>query len=177
MNPIIKSNAIKFGSWFGLVNLAYVLYAYLIDKTIFTATAPGIVIFIAGIVFYIIAVGKVKQAQDGYATFREVFTTYIVAGVVATLIGTGFGILLFVVIDPEFASEVLDLIVEVTVERLENAGMSDEQMTPIIDRIVGSNPFSVGGQLKSAAFGIVFNAIVGLIVAAAMKKNNPELEA
>lgn len=177
MNPIIKSNAIKYGSWFGLLNVAYVLYAYLIDKSVFTATVPGILIFIVGIVFYILAVGKVKQAQDGYATFKEVFSVYIIAGVVATLIGTGFTLLLFGVIDPEFGVEVLDLIVEVTVERLENAGMSDEQMQPIIDRIVESDPFSIGGQLKSAAFGTVFNAIIGLIVAAAMKKNNPELEA
>ena len=52
--------------------------------------------------------------------------------------------------------------------------MSDDQITEIIDKVQGSEPFGILGQLKSAAFSIMFNAVVGLIVAAAMKKNNPD---
>lgn len=174
MNPTIKSIAIKYGSIFGALNVLYILYAYIIDKTIFTMAGPGILIFFVGIGIYVFAIAKVKESQGGYATFKDVFSTYIISGVVATAIGSGFTILLFGVIDPEFASEIMELIIDTTLDKLEGSGMSDDQITEIIDKVQGSEPFGILGQLKSAAFSIMFNAVVGLIVAAAMKKNNPD---
>ena len=174
MNPTIKNIAIKYGSIFGALNVLYILYAYIIDKTIFTMAGPGILIFFIGIGIYVFAISKVKQSQGGYATFKDVFSTYIISGVVATAIGSGFNILLFGVVDPEFASEIMELIIDTTLDKLEGSGMSDDQITEIIDKVQGSEPFGILGQLKSAAFSIMFNAVVGLIVAAAMKKNNPD---
>tara|TARA_B110000037_G_scaffold58924_1_gene72039 strand:+ start:167 stop:382 length:216 start_codon:yes stop_codon:yes gene_type:complete len=68
----------------------------------------------------------------------------------------------------------MELIIDTTLDKLEGSGMSDDQITEIIDKVQGSEPFGILGQLKSAAFSIMFNAVVGLIVAAAMKKNNPD---
>ena len=98
----------------------------------------------------------------------------MLTSIVAVLIGTVFTIVLFSVIDPEFAAGLMDLILESTLEKFESSGMNDEQIDMIISRIEGSNPFGAIGQIKSAAFSIMFNAIIALIVAAAMKKNNPE---
>tara|TARA_B110000046_G_scaffold29632_1_gene31191 strand:+ start:871 stop:1269 length:399 start_codon:yes stop_codon:yes gene_type:complete len=114
MNPTIKNIAIKYGSIFGALNVLYILYAYIIDKTIFTMAGPGILIFFIGIGIYVFAISKVKQSQGGYATFKDVFSTYIISGVVATAIGSGFTILLFGVVDPEFASEIMELIIDTT---------------------------------------------------------------
>lgn len=175
MNESMKQIAIKYGVYLSLTNLAYLLYAYLIDSSVFTNTAPGIILFFVAIGFGIFAVGKFKQANGGYATFKEVFSTYILTAIVATLVGTAFTLLIFGLIDPEFGSEVMDQIVEKTLERFEGSGLPEDQVDEIIDRIANSDPFGLVGQLKSAAGSIAFNAIVGLIVGAAMKKNNPEL--
>jgi len=174
MNEVMKQNSVKYGVYLALVNISYLLYAYLIDVSVFTSTWPGIILFFFGIGFGIFAVAKYKQSNDGYASFKEAFSAYILTAIVATLIGTLFTVLLFSIIDPEFATQAMDMILEVTLERFESSGMSDEQVEQIIERIQGSNPFGISGQLKSAAFSIMFNAIIGLIVGAAMKKNNPE---
>jgi hypothetical protein len=175
MNEAMKQIAIKYGTYLALLNISYILYAYLVDASVFTATWPGIVLFFLAIGFGIFAVGKFKQSNEGYATFKEAFSTYILTGIVATLIGTAFTVLLFSIIDPEFAVQTMDLIIETTHERFETSGMSDEQIEQIIGRIEGSNAFGIAGQLKSAAFSVMFNAIIALIVGAAMKKNNPAL--
>ena len=59
MNPTIKNIAIKYGSIFGALNVLYILYAYIIDKTIFTMAGPGILIFFIGIGIYVFAISKV----------------------------------------------------------------------------------------------------------------------
>lgn len=174
MNDDMKQIAIKYGTYLALLNIAYLLYAYLLDMSVFTSTWPGIILFFCGIGFGIFSVGKFKQSNGGYASFKEVFSTYILTAIVAIVIGTVFTALLFSIIDPQFAADAMDMIVEVTLERFENAGMSGDQIDQIITRIEGSNPFGISGQLKSAAFSIMFNAIIALIVGAAMKKNNPE---
>ncbi len=174
MNDAMKTIAVKYGSYLALINIAYLLYAYIIDISVFTQTWPGIILFFFGIGFGVFAVGKFKQSNDGYASFKEAFSAYILTAIVATLIGTAFTVLLFSIIDPQFAADAMDMIIEVTLERFESSGMSDEQIDQIIGRIEGSNPFGVAGQLKSAAFSVMFNAIIALIVGAAMKKNNPE---
>jgi len=174
MNDSMKQIAIKYGTYLAMLNIAYMLYAYLMDASVFTATWPGIVLFFCAVGFGVFAVGKFKQSNGGYASFKDVFSTYILTGIVATAIGTVFTILLFSVIDPDFAVQTMDLIIEKTYERFESSGMSDEQIEQIISRIEGSNAFGIAGQLKSAAFSIMFNAIIALIVGAAMKKNNPE---
>ena len=174
MNPTIKSIAIKYGSIFGALNVLYILYGYIIDKTIFTMDVLGILIFFIGVGIYVFASAKVKESQGGYATFKDIFSTYIISGVVATAIGSGFTILLFGVIDPEFASEITELFRDANFDKLEGLGMSDDQITESMDKLRQMEPFGIRFQLKSAAFSIMFNAVVGLIVAAAMKKNNPD---
>ena len=48
----------------------------------------GIVILIAIVVFGIIAVAKVKQAQNGFASFKQAFTGYFITVLIGLLIST-----------------------------------------------------------------------------------------
>ena len=174
MNNTIKQTAIKYGTYLALVNLSYLLYAYLVDQSVFTLKWPGILLFFCGLGFGMFSVAKFKQANDGYASFKEAFSAYMLTSIVAIFIGTVFTIILFSLIDPEFAAGIMDMILEKTLERFESSGINDEQIEKIISRIEDSNPFGAMGQLKSATFSIMFNAILGLIVAAGMKKNKSE---
>ena len=171
MNNTIKQTAIKYGTYLALVNLSYLLYAYLVDQSVFALTWPGILLFFCGLGFGMFSVAKFKQANDGYASFKEAFSAYMLTSIVAIFIGTVFTIILFSLIDPEFAAGTMDMILEKTLKKFESSGINDEQIEKIISRIEDSNPFGAMGQLKSATFSIMFNAILGLIVAAGMKKN------
>ena len=64
MNEAMKQIAIKYGTYLALLNISYILYAYLVDASVFTATWPGIVLFFLAIGFGIFAVGKFKQSNE-----------------------------------------------------------------------------------------------------------------
>ena len=40
MNDAMKQIAIKYGTYLALLNISYILYAYLVDASVFTATWP-----------------------------------------------------------------------------------------------------------------------------------------
>lgn len=175
MNPAIKEHGVKIGLIYGSVSILYALYAYLIDSTVYTKMWTGIAFFFVAIGFYIYAVAKVKKEMGGYISFKEAFSAFMVAAIVATALSTVFNMLLMGVIDPAFAEEVFDNIKMVTYERLENANLPEEKMEEIMANFEGKNPFSLWSQTKTFFTGVAFSAIIGLITAAAMKKDNPEM--
>jgi len=77
------------------------------------------------------------------------------------------------VIDPEFAETVYDNIKVMAIERMESQNVPDEVVTTMMERLDENNPFELWSQVKNFFFGTAFSAILGLIVAAAMKKKNP----
>lgn len=174
MNPAIKNNGVRFGLIYGVISIVYALYAYLFDSSVYVSIWSGILFFFLSLGFYIYAVAKAKKELGGYITFKEAFSTFMIAAVVATAISTVFSILLMGVIDPEYAETVLDLIKETTMERLESANLPEEKMEEILNTLDERNPFAIGSLAKNFFFGVAFSSVIGLITAAAMKKNNPE---
>jgi hypothetical protein len=59
------------------------------------------------------------------------------------------------------------------IERMESQNVPDEVVTTMMERLDENNPFELWSQVKNFFFGTAFSAILGLIVAAAMKKKNP----
>ena len=81
MNNTIKQTAIKYGTYLAL-NLSYLLYAYLVDQSVFTLKWPGILLFFCGLGFGMFSVAKFKQANDGYASFKEAFSVFMLTSIV-----------------------------------------------------------------------------------------------
>ncbi|MEY2963767.1 MAG: hypothetical protein RL754_1028 [Bacteroidota bacterium] len=175
MNPTIKTIGVKFGAYYGLVSIVYALYAYLFDANIYNQAWTGILFFLLSVGIYMYAVAKVKKEFGGYITFKEAFSTFMVAAVVATAISTVFSMLLFGVIDPQYADLLFENTKEMMYNRLEGANLPEEKVAEILATLDERNPFTVGSLVRNFFFGVAFSAIIGLIVSAAMKKNNPEL--
>ena len=73
MNNTMKQTAIKYGTYLAMVNLSYLLYAYLVDQSVFTLTWPGIILFFCGIGFGIFSVAKFKQQMGDMLLLKKHF--------------------------------------------------------------------------------------------------------
>lgn len=174
MDSTIKSTASRFGLIIASVGIFYTLMAYLVNLELLVNTFAGIGIWAVNMILLIVAVSQVKKAFGGYLTFKEGFSTFVLTYIISALVSAVFGILLFSVIDPEAAERVQELIIETTVNMMERFGAPEDSITEQVEALESTNQFSVVNQVKGFFTGIVLYAVIGLIVAAIMKKNKPE---
>lgn len=173
MKEEVKSTASRFGIIAAVISIAYTLIAYLFDLSLMVNPWMGIALWVIGLVIYIVAVSQTRNKLGGFISFRDAFSSFILAYIISSLLATAFNILLFTAIDPGAAEELQDMSIEATVEMLENFGAPTSQIEDTIDQMEGTNQFSVLQLVKGFFWGIVVYAIIGLIVAAIMKRNPP----
>ena len=176
MEKSLKSIAINFGLYLGGLLALLTVVAYAVDLELLTNMWYGVFILIAIIVLGIISVGKTKQAQDGYASFKEAFTAFFITVVLGLVISTFLSYILFNFIDTEAANVLKEKTIEKTVEMLKGFNTPSEVIAQSVEQIESQNQYSIGNILKGLAGYTVFFSIIGLIVAAALKKNKPKAE-
>jgi hypothetical protein len=174
MNEIVKNNALKYGVIAGLIPIVYTLYAYLIDLTLMVSFFAGIGMWIVMMVVFVLAVAKSKKAMGGFISFKDAFSTFILAYIVSAVLSGVFSLVLFVVIDPDVSQQINELTIEKSVEMMERFGTPEDQIDAQIEAMEGQNNFNTWGIIKSLLIGIVIYSVLGLIVAAIMKKKEPE---
>jgi hypothetical protein len=59
---------------------------------------------------------------------------------------------------------------------MESFNIPNEGIAEAVEKIESQDQFSIGNIIKGLAGYLVFFSIIGLIVAAAMKKSNPDTE-
>ena len=82
--------------------------------------------------------------------------------------------ILFNYVDPEAAKQIQQITVDMTVNMMEGFGAPAETIAEAVEKIESQNQYSLINTAKSLAWGFLFQAIIGLIVAAIMKKSNPD---
>lgn len=176
MNDAVKSAASKYGPIMAGIGIAYTLIAYLVDMKLMVNMWAGIGLWVVNFVLLIISVAAAKKAMEGFISFKDGFTTFIMTFVISSLLTTVFAILLFSVIDPSAAEELQELTIETTVSFMEKFGTPESEIEKQVTAMEENNQFSMGNQVKGFFMGVVFYAILGLIVAAVMKKDRPAFE-
>lgn len=174
MNEIIKNNSSKFGLITGGLGIAYFLLAYLVDETLFVNMAIGILFWVGNIALFIVAVARSKKQLGGYIAFKEAFSGFMLTAIIYSLLITLFSMLLFNVVDPELAVTLKEATLEKTVEFLESIGQSNDEIEKAIVNMEKVDNYSIANMGKSFIYSVLGYSILGLIVAAIMKKNRPE---
>ncbi len=174
MNNIVKFTASRYGIIAASIGIAYTYIAYLVDLKSLAGGISGIGLFVLILILFIAAVNSVKKAQGGYISFKEAFTTFVVAYIINALIVTLFKILLFNVADPKAADEINKVIIQNTINLMERLRVPESQIESTIQNLENNNPFSANSQVRSFFLEIIFFAVIGLIVAAFAKKNEPD---
>jgi hypothetical protein len=173
MNPYIKKYAMNFGIIAAVISILYSLIAYLVDQSLFVNLVAGVVMMVIGFVLYIMSPLRVKRDQGGYITFRDAVTSFVLTFIIAGITGVIWNLLLFNVIDPELQSTVQEMTIEKSVQMMERFGAPEESIDQSIAQMEETNNYSLGNQVKGFFMMLLFMTIVGLIVAAIIKKDPP----
>lgn len=174
MTDAVKKNGINFGVILGLFSILATAAIYAIDLSLFASFWTGIILFIIGLSIAIAAIAKTKKALGGFISFKEAFTVFFITMLIGLLLNMIFSYVLFNLIDPAAAETIKDHIIEMTVSMNQNFGVPAEEIRKQVEAIENSDNYSIGSQLKSFFGLLLFYIIIGLIVAAIMKKNKPE---
>ncbi len=177
MEKTIKSIATNYGLYLGATLALITVIVYAVDLKLFVDTLFGISIYIIVIVFGIIAVIKSKQLFNGYLSFKETFTSYFLTVLIGLVISSLVSFLLFNFIDVEAANVLKEQSIEKIIKILEGFNTPNEIIAETVDKIEGENLFSIGNVLQSLIINYLLPiTVIGLIVAAFMKKTNPDTE-
>ncbi|PWH83174.1 DUF4199 domain-containing protein [Algibacter marinivivus] len=174
MEKSLKSIATNYGLYLGVFLALVTVLAYAVKLELLTNMWLGIALLLVIIVFGIICVAKVKQAQNGFATFKESFTSFFITVLIGLLISTVVSFLIFNVIDTDAAETLKQKTIENTVQMMEGFNTPVNVIDETVEKMEAQNQFGIVGILKGLAGQLVIFSIIGLIVAAAMKKNNPD---
>jgi len=174
MENSIKSSAINHGLYLGGLLSLITVAIYAINLNLMVNMWLGIGLLIAVIAFGVVSTAKSKSIMEGFLSFKQAFSSYFITVAVGIIISSVISIILFNFIDPEAAETVKQLTVESTISMMEGFNAPAETIAETVDKIEGQNQFSVINTMKSIAWGLLFQAVIGLIVAAIMKKTNPD---
>lgn len=174
MEQTLKSAAINFGLYLGGILTLFTVIGYSINLGLlvnFWIILLVIPLFIIG--FGIFSTAKAKSILNGFISFKQAFSSFFITVAIAIIISTSINIILFNYIDTNAAAELKNILVDKTTIMLENANAPKATISESIDKIENQDTFALGTQLKSLAQSLIFFSIIGLIVAAAMKKTDP----
>ena len=175
MEKSLRSSAINYGIYIGIVLVTFTVIAYVIDLGLLTKWWLDLILFFIIVIIGIISVAKAKKILEGFISFKQAFTSWFITIVIGIIISTLVNIVLFNFIDPGAAEIVKEATIEVSVAMMENFGAPQSEIDKAVSTMQEQNQFAIGTLLKSLAWQFLFYAVIGLIVAVVMKKKNPDV--
>ncbi len=175
MNQTVKSKGIYFGIILGAILSFITAASYAIDISFLLKPWLVGVNFLLVIVLGVIAISSVKKLLDGFISFKDAFSTFFMVIVIGFLISTLVAFLIFNVIDPEAKEVLKQMSIEKVTEMMESFNVPEDALDEAIAKIEETDSFSLASQVKSYFITLAMYSVIGLIVAAIMKKKNPEL--
>ena len=174
MEKTLKSSAINSGLYLGIILAALTVIGYTIDLSLFTQWWFGILLLLLVIIFGIVSSMKARKLSGSFISFKGAFTAYFITILIGILISSVVSIIIFNFVDPESAVVLQDMIIENQVEMMERFGTPQEAIDQAMQKVeANGSMYSIGNIFKSIAFQLVGFSIVGLIVAAVVKRKDP----
>lgn len=170
MNPIVKKNAIFFGGIAASISVLYTLIAYLFNSELFVNTWMGLTLMLVNVVLLTLGAIYSKRQMDGYISFKDSFSAFMVAALIGLAASTAMNIIIFGIVDTQAAGEIKELTIEKTISMMEDWNLPEAEIEKAITKIEENDQFGVGSQLQGFMFALALYAVLGLIVAAVTKK-------
>jgi len=168
-----RKSATNYGLILGGIFAIIIALLYSLSLESLTKWWLGIILFFVALIFGIVSVAKSKSILGGYISFKEAFTSYFITIVIGLFISVLTSILIFNLVDPGAAEYLNEQIVDITRGMMERFGAPEAEIDKAIADLEGKNSYSVGSQLQSFFFQIIFYSVFGLLIALIMKKKNP----
>lgn len=171
----MSKHALSYGLVAGLILVAINLLIYLIDPMLMANWWLGFVLLPIAFIALLIVGLRIRKAEGGYLPFGKAFLSVFVAGLIMTVVGTAYQIILFQVVDPDLANDIIDQSMENMMVMFERFDLPmdemEKQMEPAREKMV--EQFSIGGQLLAVVYSAIGWALGALIIAAIVKRNPP----
>jgi hypothetical protein len=158
--------ALMYGAILGLVSVFISLVFYFIGMA--TVNWTNYVNMLVGLVLLVYFMIQYRNVHlGGYASFGQIFVMVLVsAGIIATIIGAVYQYLLLTVIDPGLVDQIRIVAEE---KIMNNSRIPESMYDDILEKM--EKRMTVGYMVKMALIlGPIVNALIGLIVAAFIKK-------
>ncbi len=175
--PNIYQHAVKFGIYMAGISIALVVIFYIVDLSILaTFKFIGLAILI-GLGFVIYAGINYRNTIGGYIPYGQAFIYGIICLAAAGLISTGFNILLYHVIDPDLPKNLGDAIIANTEDTMRNWGAPEDAIDKTLAQLESQmeTQFSVGNLILGYFKACIMYAIISLITALVIRRNQPEV--
>jgi len=176
MEKTFKSSAINYGLYLGAALSLITITIWFVNINLMANIWLGIGLLLAVIAFGVVSTAKSKSIMEGFLTFKEAFSSYFITVAVGIIISQVVSFILFSIVDPDAAKQIQQITIDSTVNMMEGFGAPAESIAEAVEKIENTDQFSVVNVLKSTAWSLIFQAVIGLIVALIMKKNNPDAE-
>ena len=173
--PTLMNHAIRWGLIVAGVSITMTILLYIIDyslmvqlKVLFSLLAIylGITIY-AGIDY--------RKSVGGFLAYGKAFQHGYLILILSGLIATLFAAILYNVIDPELPQKLTDASIETTREMMENFGTPEDAIDKALEETKkrSADQFSLLGQAKGFLVILIASAIMALLSALIVRKNEP----
>ena len=160
--------ALIYGAIVGFVGILIGVIFYVMDLMTASWTQWLSLLISVVILVYCLSMYK-KDYLGGYASYGQIWKMTMVIGVIASIIGVIYSYILMGVIDPELIDK-LKLVQEQKI--LNNPRIPEGMIDQTLERLDKSMELGRMTIMQLIA-GPIMYAIIGLVVAAFLKKNNP----
>lgn len=178
----MNNSAVKLmpGLLLGAVGLAISLILYILGPSfmgggVFRSMIIGLVTFaIMMTTAIVMGVNIRKEMPDGFISFKDMFLGFIVMFAVASLITTITDYVLFGLLNPDFMVDAKDYMLS-AIEEMSGGNMSDADLAKA-DKDLSARMVTPTAATSGISFitKMVFWAIISLILAAIMKRKQPD---
>ena len=163
--------ALTYGAILGFVSILlgvifYVMNLYAANWTQWVSLLVSI-----GVLVYCLMAYR-NEHLGGYARYGQLFLMALVIGIISSIISTIYSYVLFTIIDPELIDKIRLVAEE---KMMNNPRIPENMLDDMIERMAKN--FEPKRMLAMTFFGgIVMNAIIGLILAAFIKKEETPVD-
>ncbi|MBL6964127.1 MAG: DUF4199 domain-containing protein [Bacteroidetes bacterium] len=172
--------ATKYGLMCGLISVLSATIFYTIGLAFksqwWINSFANLLIFALIIFLTIVAVKEFRRKLDGVITFTEAFSTAISTFIIVALLSSIFNVLLYTVIDKEYAEKVQIAAIERMERQLDKSPIEDAQKDEMIEMVESKDfTYTFPRAIKYFGLTILFYGVISLIIAAAVKKDINEV--
>ena len=171
----LKNHVIKWGLIVGAVSITLTILLYVLDYTLMVQLKTLFVMLLIYLGITIYAGIDYRNGVGGFLPYGKAFVHGFLVLAVSALVATIFNFVLYNVIDTELPQKLTDASLENTREMMVSFGAPEEAIDKAIEEGRGrtESQFTITGQLIGLASILFFSAIMALISAIFVKKNQP----
>lgn len=170
-NPLLQ-----FGLMSAVVGIIAYIGLYLGGVKILMSPLAFVTSYVLPIVFAVMACLAAKKQNDGYLEFGKALKTSFGVFVLTALAVSVLSYVLFNFIDLEFKQAMTEESLNMSEKMLKKFGASQDQIEKAMDEARKKDSFSISNMMLGFAFSCFIYFLLALIIAAIVKKKNPENE-